>query len=64
MSNTENKTGFETGGYIDKKGTPQGEGASFNKMPPGDDLSNQVVSDQRPMPMKTVVDMSYPGDGH
>lgn len=56
-------TGFLTSGYINKKGTPQGESAMFNKMPPGMDIANQDVTDQRMMPMKRVVAESYPGDG-
>lgn len=58
-----NKSGFQTDGYIDKKGTPSGPGATFNKMPPGMNITNQEVSDIRDMPMKTVTDTSYPGDG-
>lgn len=57
------KAGFETSGYIDKKGTPYGDGAMFNSLPPGMEISDQAVSDQRPMPMKTVVSESFPGDG-
>jgi len=57
------KTGFVTDGYIDKKGTPYGEAAKFNKMPPGMDISNQDVAEINTMSLKRVVDMSYPGDG-
>ena len=58
------KTGFDTGqSHIDKKGTPSGDGARFNKMPPGEDISDQEVADIRDLPMKTVVPVSYPGDG-
>lgn len=56
-------TGFVTSGYIVKKGTPQGDGATFNKMPPGMDIMNQDFSDIRDLPMKKVTDMDYPGDG-
>jgi hypothetical protein len=59
----ENDTGFVKSGYINKKGTPQGDSATFNRMPPGMDISNQETSDQRDMPLKKVVDQSYPGDG-
>ena len=57
------KSGFETDGYIDKKGTPYGEAAKFNLMPPGMDISNQVMSDQRNLPLKKLVEESYAGDG-
>lgn len=59
------KSGFEgsTASYIDKKGTPFGEAAKFNHMPPGMDIENQEVTDQRPLAMKKVTDISYPGDG-
>jgi hypothetical protein len=57
------RLGFDTGGYIVKKGTPQGEGAMFNRMPPGMDIDNQDVTDINNMPFKCLVDTSYPGDG-
>lgn len=57
------KSGFQTSGYIDKKGTPYGDGVSFNKMPPGMDISEQDVADIRSMQLKTLTDTSYPGDG-
>ena len=57
-------SGFATSGYINKKGTPYGEAAFFHRMPPGMDITNQVVSDQRMLPFKQVVDMSFPGDGY
>lgn len=57
------RVGFQTSGYIDKKGTPSGESARFNRLPPGDDIDDQVVADIRNMPMKRVVAQSYPGDG-
>ena len=59
------KSGFEgaTSGYIVKKGTPYGEAAKFNLMPPGMDINDQTVRDIRDMPMKTVIAESYPGDG-
>ena len=55
--------GFQTSGYINKKGTPHGDGATFNAMPPGMDITNQDVTDQRPLPMKKLTSLSYPGDG-
>lgn len=57
------KSGFQTTGYINKKGTPYGEGVMFNKMPPGMDIGNQDVVDIRDMPMKRLTDESFPGDG-
>lgn len=55
--------GFVTSGYIDKQGTPYGDSATFNKMPPGMDITNQENIEYYDMPMKKVVDTSYPGDG-
>lgn len=69
MNSTHNdigeKSGFEasTDSYIVKKGTPYGEGAKFNHMPPGMDISNQENADIRDMPMKRVTAQSFPGDG-
>jgi hypothetical protein len=57
------KSGFETSGYIDKKGTPYGEAAKFNFLPPGMEIDDQENADIRSMPYKEVTDMSYPGDG-
>ena len=57
------KSGFQTGGYIDKKGTAYGEAAKFNFLPPGMDISNQETVDIHSMPMKKVTSESYPGDG-
>ena len=57
------KSGFEVTGYIDKKGTPYGDSATFNKLPPGMDITQQAVTDQRSMPLKKLIDESYPGDG-
>jgi hypothetical protein len=55
--------GFLTTGYLDKRDTPVGENAQFNCMPPGMDITNQIMTEQHPMPMKTLVGTSYPGDG-
>jgi hypothetical protein len=57
------KSGFQTEGYLVKKGTEYGEAAKFNFLPPGMDISNQVCKDIREMPFKEITDMSYPGDG-
>jgi hypothetical protein len=67
MGSTQNdigeKSGFQTSGYIDKKGTPYGEAAKFNQMPPGMELSDQTMADIRPMALKKITSESYPGDG-
>lgn len=61
--NEENTTGFVTSGFITKKGTPSGEGAMFNKLPPGDDIDNQEVAEiSKGMPMKKITPLGY-GDG-
>jgi hypothetical protein len=59
------KSGFEasTDAYIVKKGTPYGEAAKFNVMPPGMDINDQPVRDIRDMSLKKVISESYPGDG-
>jgi hypothetical protein len=57
------KSGFQVTGYINKKGTPFGESAKFNFLPPGMDISNQENVEINNMPMKRVVSESYPGDG-
>lgn len=56
-------SGFVTSGYLDKRGTPYGEAAKFNFLPPGMDISNQEMAEIHSMPLKKVVDISYPGDG-
>lgn len=58
----ENTTGFQTSGYIVKKGAPSGD-AKFNVMPPGQDIGNQPNADIKDMPLKTLTPASYPGDG-
>jgi hypothetical protein len=63
MNDIGEKSGFQTEGYIVKKGTPQGESAMFNKMPPGMDITNQDVTDQRSMPFRKLTELDYPGDG-
>lgn len=59
------KSGFDgnTANYIVKKGTPYGEAAKLNFLPPGMDISNQEMKDIRNMEFKTLVDTSFPGDG-
>ena len=58
-------SGFQgnTESYIVKKGTPYGEAAKLNFMPPGMDINDQAIRDIRDMPMRTLVAESYPGDG-
>lgn len=55
--------GIKDEGYLDKKGTPSGEGAHFNKMPPGMNIEDQAVADIRAMPFKQVTPSGFPGDG-
>jgi hypothetical protein len=56
--------GFTADGrHIDKHGTPSGEGAMFNALPPGMDITNQKVAMFNNMPLKKVTMMGYPGDG-
>ena len=57
------KSGFITDGYLDKLGTPYGEGAKFNFLPPGMEIDNQENREINEMPLRTVTAMSYPGDG-
>jgi hypothetical protein len=57
------RAGVKTSGYIDKKGTPSGNDVHFNMLPPGMNIEDQKLADIHEMPMKTVVSLSYPGDG-
>jgi hypothetical protein len=57
------KSGFITDGYIDKGGTPYGEAAKFNFLPPGMDISNQENAEIHDMPLRKITEESYPGDG-
>ena len=68
------RAGLKDTGYHDKKGTPNAQsvtptslsGHIFNQLPPGDNIEDQSVADIKrtdSMKVKTVVDMSYPGDG-
>ena len=56
-------SGFITDGYLDKNGTPYGEAAKFNFLPPGMDISNQENAEIHTMPLRVLTEMSYPGDG-
>lgn len=57
-------SGFSADGrHIVKHGTPYGQEAIFNYLPPGMDITNQTMSLQNEMPLKKVTEMQYPGDG-
>lgn len=56
-------SGFITDGYLDKQGTPYGEAAKFNYLPPGMDISNQENAEIHSMPFRKLISESYPGDG-
>lgn len=60
---TLDKAGIHNEGYLVKKGTPFGVTAMFNSLPPGMDIEDQELTDQRKMEMKTVTNLGYPGDG-
>jgi hypothetical protein len=64
MAMEKEMVGFQTSGYIDKKGTQDGDMTKFNVMPPGYDIANQPMADIRDMKMVKLVDVSYPGDGY
>jgi hypothetical protein len=56
--------GFSADGrHIVKHGTPYGEAAIFNYLPPGMDISNQTMALINQMPLKKVTEIQYPGDG-
>lgn len=60
---TLDKDGIKDSGYLTKKGTPSGEGAHFNCLPPGTNIEDQKVADIREMPMKMYDrGLSYPSD--
>lgn len=56
--------GFETkGGWIRKNGTPYGEGAMFNQLPPGMDISDQEFALINNMTLRLYSGgVTYPGD--
>jgi hypothetical protein len=60
--NSENDTGFVKSGFINKKGTPSGESAKFNIMPPGE-MIEQPDAQISEMGMKKVTPLGYPGSG-
>jgi len=56
--------GFDaSGGWLYKQGTPYGEAAMFNQLPPGHDISDQKYAAIYEMPLRMVTAISYPGDG-
>lgn len=58
------KDGIKDNGYLTKKGTPSGESAMFNRLPPGTNIEDQAVADIREEPIKFYSSgLSYPGDG-
>lgn len=58
------KTGIKDSGYLTKKGTPSGEGAKFNYLPPGMNIEDQACADIRGQEMVTYKGgITYPGDG-
>ena len=56
-------SGFITDGYLDKGGTPYGEAAKFNFLPPGMEIDNQENAEIHQMPLRKLTSESYPGDG-
>lgn len=56
-------SGFIVDGYLDKQGTPYGEAAKFNFLPPGMDINNQANAEIHDMPLRKLTDESYPEDG-
>lgn len=58
----ENDTGFQSSGYINKKGTKAGD--NLNVMPPGYEIENQPNADTSAgMKMKKLLPLSFPGSG-
>ena len=59
--------GFQTAGYIDKKGITAEQATNpntrYNQTPPGMYIEDQTCSDIRSLPMKTITASGYPGDG-
>lgn len=61
------RAGFQDAGYIEKKGITAAQAENpntrYNQMPPGMFIEDQVNSDIRSLPMKTITASGYPGDG-
>lgn len=56
------RTGFQTSGYINKKGTTAD---NLNVMPVGYNIEDQPNADIRELPFKELVDTTgYAGDGY
>lgn len=56
--------GFTADGrHMFKHGTPYGESAMFNQLPPGMDISSQQYALINEMPLKRITAMGYEGDG-
>lgn len=60
---TLDKAGIKNNGYLVKKNLPFGVNAFYNSLPPGMDIEDQEITDQRKMEMKQVTGLGYPGDG-
>jgi len=56
--------GFDASGdCFVKKGTPYGEAAMFNQLPPGPDINDQAYADINDMPLRTYQGgVTFPGD--
>jgi hypothetical protein len=59
------RAGIRDRGYLDKKGTPSGDEARFNFLPPGMNIEDQHDTDipEQPLKMFESGSLSYPGDG-
>jgi hypothetical protein len=58
------KDGIDNQGYLTKKGTPSGDSAKFNYLPPGMNIEDQMNADIRSEPIEHYTGgLSYPGDG-
>lgn len=58
------RAGIQDSGYLDKKGLTDGVDVFYNCLPPGMDIEDQHLADIRDQnSVKTVVALSYPGDG-
>lgn len=57
------RAGIKDTGYLVKKGLQDGVNVFYNTLPPGMDINDQENADIREMPMRTVTDLGYPGDG-
>jgi len=61
---TVEKDGINDSGYLTKKGTPSGEGAMFNYLPPGMNIEDQECADINAQPLREWKGgLSYESDG-